>query len=176
MRFSFLLLSACSLLLFGCAGANSYLYRTTILDGQKVEVEISQKSGPVPARSGNLEVKAANFTVNADKKQLVYVLVLQDGDGRPPRRIKVEDVTDESAVLLVDDTNPKLTENIWRMLSEPMAFDDKRVKWVLTIDEGLRFYRFTVEKDNGQTVQLLQAGPAPAQIKAGIRNLMGLKY
>ena len=176
MRFFSPLLIACSLLLVGCAGDKTLLYRTTILNGQKFELEISQKLGPLPAKAGGLEVKLAAFMIDADKKQLNFQMSLLVENGRTPRQIKVEDVTDEVAVLLVEDANPKLAQNVWQASAAPIPFADPRLKWVLEIGDSLRIYRFTVVTADGKTVELLQGSFTSSLVKSGIRQLMGLKY
>jgi hypothetical protein len=89
----------------------------------------------------------------------------------------VDDVSDEAPVTLVDDPAPTLTAaGAWHHESEPFDLNAPHAKWLATISNSLRVYRFTLTFADGQTVVLHQGTLFTAAMKAGVRQAMGQNY
>jgi hypothetical protein len=161
-------------LLAGCAQSGGIAMRATIAGGQEITIPLGSH-GIEPAREDGLEVDFASCTLNNDKK-LIYGFHLSDSRGRALRRIRVEDVSDDTPILLVDDAQPALKDKKWLGGSKPFEPGDPAVAWVSTITNSLRVFRFTVTLPDGRDVVLLQGSMFLNPMKAVIRQAWGQNY
>jgi hypothetical protein len=161
-------------LLAACSSGGSISMLTTIAGGEKIAVPLGPR-GVEPSKKDGVQIELATCTLNRDKK-LVYAFELSDERKRAVRRVRVEDVSDASSALLVDDTQPALTQNRWRGSSRPFEPGDPSLAWLATITNSVRVYRFTVTFADGHEVALLQGSMFPNFIKSSIRQTWGEKY
>ena len=148
--------------------------RTTIAGGQEVTIPLGSH-GIEPARAEGLQVDFASCTLNNEKK-LLYGFALSDSQGRTLRRIRVEDVSEDAPILLVDDAQPTFKDKKWIGSSKPFEPSDPAVAWIATITNTLRVYRFTVTLPDGRDVVLLQGSMFLNPMKAAIRQMWGQNY
>ncbi len=161
------------LLLAGCATGDVEML-ATITGGKQLRVPIG-RGGVEPAREDGVEVKLASFILNQDKKP-IYAFALSDSRARAVRQIRVEDVSDETAVTLVDDTDPKVPANgTWNRETAPIELGDPRLAWLVTISNTLRVYRFTVTFADGRTLVLHQGALFSAHVKEAMRQTLAPK-
>ncbi len=176
MRHLFLPLFVLCLLLAGCIGESTHSYTTTIAGGEEVRVPLGDRSGPMLVSQGDIAIDVARFTFDPTDKTVFHLFAFTDKSGRPPRHVKVEDVTESEPVVLVDDAQPKLEKTLWRAVSEKMGVGDPRLKWVMTVDNAIMIYRFTIVTADGKTVKLYQGAACPAIAKFAIRRAFGENY
>jgi hypothetical protein len=168
----FLTLSALTALLLcaGCA-AGETAQRVTIAGGAQVMLPFD-RGNVRPAREGNLESRA-RFEFDKAAKTYTYLFELLEAQGRVPRRIRVDDVTETDVVPLVDDAAPAFGAggHVWakRILC---GASDPRIAWLRTIGNSTRVYRYTVETADGRTVVLMQGVFYPGVIKSGLRQVV----
>jgi hypothetical protein len=163
------------LILAGCAG--DIALRTTISGGRQVVLPL--KGGMIAHTvEGDLE-SDASFDLDKVAKTFSFRFELAEKNGRVPRRIRVEDVSENAPVLLLDDPAPRFAETTrrWQGVVGPLAPTDQRIAWISTRDDTTRVYRFTVETADGRTVEMLQGTLFHNYIKTALRQvLLGEKY
>lgn len=132
--------------------------------------------GPVMVSEGGIRIVRAGMEVNAAAKAVNYVFDFTVSDGRPPRNVTVEDVTDSDAVMMAEDDRPSLADKHWHFVSPSMTSTDSSLGWLLNIEQTMRIYRFTVVTADGRKVVLYQAEPYSQPLKSAIRKSMGMDY
>src|SRR5690349_10223154 len=85
--------------LAGCASGGKLSMVATISTGEKIPVPLGPK-GVEPTKQDGVQIEDAGFTLNA-AKNLVYRFEFSDAKARALRSVRVEDVSDDAAVLLV---------------------------------------------------------------------------
>ena len=125
---------------------------------------------------GGVRIDAANSTQSPDKK-FAYHFAFTDTRKRALRQVRVEDVSDEKATLLLDQANPTLSaRGQWIGDPEPLVPTDPRLTWLATVSDSVRVARFTLTFADGQTLTLLQGTLYPAGLKSAIRHAFGQNY
>jgi hypothetical protein len=158
----------------GCATGDVSMV-ATIVGGEKIRVPIGP-NGAALTREGGVQINAASFTLTPEKK-FVYVFEFTVSGNRPLRHVRVEDVSDESVVMLIDRADPTLSAaGVWRGESEPLGTGDRRLTWLATVSNSLRVVRFTLTFADGKTQILHQGTLFPANTKSAVRQTMGQKY
>ena len=158
----------------GCATGEVEML-VPIAGGERIHVPMG-RGGPKPTNEGGVQINAANFTLNADKK-LVFIFDFTDSRSRALRQVRVEDVADDAAQLFIDSNQPALSATgQWHGVSEPVDLADPRLGWMATISNTTRVYRFTLTFADGQTLMLYQGTLFPAPIKSAIRHAFGQNY
>lgn len=144
-----------------------------IAGGEMLKVIIGPK-GPVPAENDDARVEQANFVLDRDQKQLVYQFRLWEKKGKTLQSVKVEDVSDTQAVVLLEDAAPQLDEKrIWSGRSQPKKRGDDTIAWLHHEGNSTRVYRFTVTTGDGRQVVLHQAAIYPVLIKPEAKRALG---
>jgi len=165
MSFEKLLLAALLVIFAGCATSQAPSVRIRTSSGEKITVDMS-RGGAVGPESKDLKITAAMFEINPKIKKGLYVFGIDFKTEAMPRSIKVEDVSDEKARTLVDESNLKIEKRAWRFACQPMGLEEKTLRWVHEIDESFRVYRFTVTYDDGRLVEQYHATFYPSFAKA----------
>lgn len=131
--------------------------RIRISTGERLVVNL--RDGTVEgSHSKFAKVLGARFMINAQTKNGLYDIAVAFAPGVQPASIRVEDVTDEKAVLLIQDDAPQLFENnAWRKASPPVDFESDSMKWIHHIDDSFRVYSFDITLKDGQKIVLRQA-------------------
>ena len=173
-RRAFTLAGLILLSLAGCATGDVSMV-ATIAGGEKIRVPIGS-GGAVMTREGGVQINTAGFTMNPEKK-FVYVFEFTVEGKRPLRHVRVEDVSDESVVMLVDRADPTLSAaGLWRGESEPLSTGNGKLKWLATVSNSLRVVRFTLTFADGKTQVIHQGTLFPAGLKSVVRHTMGQNY
>jgi hypothetical protein len=147
----------------------------TIAGGEKIRLPMG-RGGIAPANEGGVQIQVANFRVSKDKK-IIYVFAFTDSRGRALRKVRVQDVSDEAAVTLLDDAQPKSEpDGTWHRETEPLEFGAPRAGWLATISNSVRVFRFTLTFSDGQILVLNQGMFYPAAIKESVRRAFGMTY
>jgi hypothetical protein len=168
-----LLLLAAAAALAGCNGGEPFL--VPIAGGGRAEVAYT-KHGMVMSENDDLRIDQAQVLVTKDHKHLIYLFALTAKSGFVPKRVEIEDVTEDPVQVLCVDDHPRLVRGLWRNPDKLWDLGDPAIKWLYTVDNSIRVYRFIVTGADGQTTTLDQAQIYPAGIKAAFRYVLGLKY
>lgn len=162
------------LVLAGCATGDIAML-AEISGGEKVRVPFT-RGGPEMKQEDGVQIAQAGITLAAEKK-VQYIFAFTDSRNRALRRVLVEDVSDAAAVPLVDDAQPKLSgKGEWKGEVPASDWSDARVRWLATISNSLRVFRFSLTFADGRTLVLYQGAFYPAPMKAAVRQTMGQNY
>jgi hypothetical protein len=146
-----------------------------IAGGEKVRVPLVRGGAEMTNEAG-VQINTATFTLSPEKK-IVYTFAFTDSRRRPLRSVRVEDVSDDIAVPLVEDAPPEASATgQWRGETTPIPSGDPRLGWLATISNTVRVYRFTLTFADGQTLVLHQGALYPAPLKSAVRQAFGQNY
>ncbi len=167
-------LAVFSLLFAGCGTRGTTMLVPVNGGRERVRVDFTSH-GPAHAEADGFEVQFAGFLPNPAPKTPDFCFTLSIHGVPPPRRITVEDITDEAPVLFFTDENPTVKNEAWRGLITGIDAHDPRTAWLYHVNDDLRIYRFTVIAADGHKVVLDQASNYPNYIKTAIRTFFGEK-
>lgn len=156
----------------GCA-AQAPAVKLRIAGGEKIMVDLG-RGGVIEGESKEVKVGVAGFMTNTQAKKGFYVFGLELKTMPALISMKVEDVTDDNVVLLVDDRSPKLAGRIWRWATPLQSPDEKTLRWIQEIDDSFRVYRFTIALSDGRQLVLHHAAFYPAFAKEHMKFELGL--
>jgi hypothetical protein len=174
-RLAALVLSA--VVVGGCA-TGEYAFVTRVSTGERIQIPI-KNGAPLHAKSGTIEIAYVGVQPglspeNKDKHFIYYFLVWENS-GKAPRSIRVEDISDEKAVLMLEDLAPKLSPlKRWGAATRPYTAADPDMHWVSYVDDSMRVFRFTIINSEGQKIVLDQGWYLPTWAKATIRKALGM--
>ena len=162
-------------LIGGCA-TGDYVFVTRISTGEKIQIPLSH-GAPLPAKNGTIEIVYAGMTPlpPVDKKEFIYLFELRETTGKAPRSIRIDDVSDDKQMLILEESAPKLQNSLWVSKSRGFEPNDPVLNWVNYVDDSVRVFRFTVVNSEGTTVIVDQAWFVPGWIKGGIRRFLGME-
>lgn len=163
------------LLTGGCA-TGGYTYVKKISTGERIEFPLV-RGMPEPAKSGAITIAAATLIPDQkeDKKQAVYLFAMLDESPQPPKSVRIEDVSDDIARVLLEDPNPTLNKHRWVGHSREFTGNDAELNWVTYLDDSLRVFRFTITSASGEKIVLHQGWMVPAMMKAAMRKTLDIK-
>lgn len=145
-----------------------------IAGGGKVAVPFG-KNGVEFTKGDGVQIESAASTLDAEKK-LVYNFAFRDAKARALRRVVVEDMSDDSPTLLVEDNAPILDQGRWSGSSRAFAWGEPELRWIATISHTMRVYRFTITFADGEKLVLDQGSLYPNVLKSAIRHAWGENY
>ena len=160
--------------LAGCA-TGEYSLVIKVSGGEKVHVVLG-RGGPVPTEEDGIRIESTTSAPDAEKKNLIYTFEFSDAKSRGLQSVKVEDVSEETPYLLVEDAKPQLTNHRWRGVSRPLGVGAGPIQWVMQLGNTTRVFRFTLVFADGKKAVLHQGSMYGDAVKAGIRQMFGEKY
>ncbi|ACB75037.1 hypothetical protein [Opitutus terrae] len=161
------------LVLSGCA-TSEYKYTTKISSGERLSFRLV--NGRVDdAVADGFEARAPVILPGEKEKKLQFAFGVV-AKNKPPRRVQVEDVSEEQPMLLVDDTDPQLKGQLWTGQSAWFDLEDPQAHWISYLGETFRVYRITITTADGATVVLHEGSVTPAFMKAMMRKFFGKEY
>jgi hypothetical protein len=170
-------LAAALLGLAGCVVQQDVSVRVTTADGKVIDLPLT--TAPTPVTDGVVTVQSlqiAPWDVDKEKgkaKTLAFTFVVQFKEGTAPARIDIEDVTEAPILPIFEDRNPKIVKNnLWGAVSSPVGPHDEHVNWLLTLDNSVRVYRFTVKLADGSVHVLYKPIFLSAPMKNYIRSIL----
>ena len=166
------LLIALLLGLSGCATQGPSV-KLMISGGEKITLDMS-RGGVVGPEIKELKVGSAGYLLNSKEKKGFYIFSIEFKADVKPQSIKIEDVSDKKAQILVDDPAPKLTGRIWRHDCPPVGPDDPGMGWVHEIDDSFRTYRYSVTLSDGRFLSFYHVAFYPSFSKIHFRKELGL--
>jgi hypothetical protein len=165
-----------ALLVIGLAGCASQApsVKLRIAGGEKITVDLG-RGGVVGGENKDVKIEAAGIVPNATSKQVVFFFGVVFKTGGVPKSVKVEDVTEDAAVPMIEDSHPKLAGKAWRWSSPPVSPDNISLRWIHEIDESFRVYRFTIVLSDDRQIVVHHAVFYPAFVKMRMRHDLGLE-
>lgn len=162
---------------FGAAGCatSEYRYSKVVSGGERLTFRMV-KGRMDDMKVDEFEGRSPIILPDKDQKKISYAFGIHVASSTPPKHVRVEDVSDEQPILLLDDANPQLVKAYWRGQSAWYGVDAPEINWVTFLGESVRVYRFTITAADGRTVVLHQAMVVPAFQKAMMRALLGKDY
>lgn len=158
----------------GCA-TSEYKYTTKIAGGERLTFRMV--NGRVDnAKVDGLEGRMPIFFPDKEQKKIRYVFGLVAATPIALRNVRVEDVSEEQPVLIMEDTEPQLKDLSWTGQSAWFGSDDPAIKWVNYLGESFRVYRLTITTGDGRTVILHEGSVTPSFSKMMMRRLLGKDY
>jgi hypothetical protein len=162
----------------GCVMQPSFAAKTTTADGVVVEVPMTPEPQVITddvVTISKLVLMPLALDKEGKTKGIGIAIQVSFVKGARPVSVMVDDVSDEPILNLVSDANPKLTgENHWNMLTAPHSPMDEYAKWVMSLDNTIRVYRFTIKLADGTTHVLRYPIFVPQRAKAMIRYQLGV--
>jgi hypothetical protein len=170
-------LAAALLGLAGCVVRPDVSIRVTTADNKVIDLPLT--TAPVPVGDGVVTVQSLQVSPwEIDKavgkaKTLDFTFVVQFQAGSAPARIIIEDVTEAPIMPIFEDKDPKLVKNnLWGAVTSPINPHDEHINWLLTLDNSVRVYRFTVKMKDGSTHVVYKPVYLSAQMKNFIRSMI----
>ena len=161
----------------GCALVKTEVVK--ISGGEVVRVKVEHEWPPsggggvqyFPSENEALRITKVSVHVN-DKRELAAVFAFRVKDGRALNAVLIEDVTDNQAEILVDDSGPKLDKGDWSASVDLKPFSGSWSQWLLSSHESVRIYRFSIVTAQAQKLVIYQAVTYNSRYKEFlVRNL-----
>jgi len=176
-RFCLIPVVALLALLSGCVapGMGGLSMNVTISGGETIRIDFDH-GAIVHPENEDVQIITAILEPHLKEKNFTYLFSFQakHGHAQTPRSVKVDDVTDDTPVSLVDDPYPAYNkESVWASRVGP--FDSDKIPWLVEIENSVRIFRFTIVTADGRTLVLYQGASYPAFIKKSLRQDFGLE-
>jgi hypothetical protein len=164
---------ATMLLLGGCA--HQPMTDTIAVSGGQNLSFTRVGAGFVKAENERLVVDEAGLTTyRTEGKNFVrWQFVILPKEETALRLVRIEDVTDDKPVLILEDRAPQIDERRWSRQSDLVHADTRAIPWLFESGRTIRVFRITVRERNGKTSTLYQAVLFTPKAKKDFRVLMG---
>lgn len=159
-------------LLLGACATTETVRRIPIAGGKVIDVAIGPQ-GPRPGQADGFTVVLAALMPSPEPGTNLYRFGFTAPPGAALHRVRVEDVSDERVILLLDDAAPALRDHQWSGATAPLAAADPRLAWLYHVVPSLRVFRFTLTGESGHVTELYQLAAYPPFIKEAIRRQRG---
>jgi hypothetical protein len=161
------------LLLNGCA--HQPMSETiTVSGGQNLSFN-RVGAGFVKTENDRLVVDEAGLTTyRTEGKNFVrWQFAIMPKEQTALRLVRIEDVTDDRPVLILEDRAPRIDERRWSRQSNLIRANTRSIPWLFEFGRTTRVFRITVRETNGRTSILYQAVLFTSKAKKDFRVLMG---
>lgn len=158
----------------GCA-TGEYTYVKTTSYGDKLRIPLI-KGSPEKAKKDGIQIEAAVLLPSREpeKKEVFFAFSFVDQSGVVPKSVKIEDVSDERPVVVVEDLQPTYQAgNRWVNTPRMMQAGDPAIGWTQYVGDTFRVFRFTITKPDGREIVLHQGLSVPAWMKLSMRKTLG---
>jgi hypothetical protein len=158
--------------LTSCASSPSRL-SVPIAGGQTVRLE-RQGTGFKHAENGRIIISEASLqAVNLDgKNYLRWNFAITPKQTTTLSLIRIEDVSDSTALIMVNDVAPQLEAGHWTETGGLMDVSGPSVRWLYQPNESVRVFRITISEMDGQSEVLYQGVKYTPASKEAIRALI----
>jgi len=153
----------------GCASPEQ-LHPVPIAGGKLLGI------GPNSGKANGYEIQQSAITPGTQERQVFYEFALSLPPDTTLKRVRVDDISDEQASLLIDDRKPWQEDRRWHARTSTLDAADHRLLWIFTVTPSMRVYRFIVSDATDRETILYQVVPYPDWIKSAIRRRWGEKY
>jgi hypothetical protein len=139
----------------------------TVLGNHEIEAKV-QDGMPLPAEKSGITIEAAGFALGEGK--LIWAFDLTSG--KALAKVVVEDVSGPNAIVLVEDSSPKLADAHWAGDAAPLALSKSGCPWLFEPGDTTKVFRFTVTlKEKSEPVVIYQPAIYPADTKRQLRQM-----
>lgn len=161
-------------MLAGCA-AGEYSYMKTTAYGERLSFPL-ERGHPKWMSKDGITIWAAGVLPGAVESEAVfYAFGFEDASGVAPTKVRIEDVSDERPLLILEDNEPKLDETKrWRNEPKMLKAGAPEIHWATYVGDTFRVFRFEITKADGRKVVVHQAISVPGWMKASIRKALGI--
>jgi hypothetical protein len=158
--------------LTGCASSPSHL-AVPIAGGQTVRLE-RKGTGFKPAENDRVILTEASLqAVNLDgKNYLRWNFALTPKQTTTLNMIRIEDVSDSTPLIMVNDVAPQLDAGRWTETAGLMDVSGPSVRWLFQANESVRVFRITINEIDGQSEVLYQGVLYTPASKEAIRAMI----
>jgi hypothetical protein len=158
--------------LTGCASSSSRL-SVPIAGGQSVHLE-RQGTGFKNAENDRVIMTEASLqAVNLDgKNYLRWNFAITPKQTTTLNMIRIEDVSDSAALIMVNDVAPRLDAGKWTETAGLMDVSGPSVRWLFQPKESVRVFRITISEIDGQSEVLYQGVQYTPASKEAIRAMI----
>jgi hypothetical protein len=158
--------------LTGCASSPSRL-SVPIAGGQTVRLE-RKGTGFKPAENDRVILTEASLqAVNLDgKNYLRWNFALTPKQTTTLNMIRIEDVSDSTPLIMVNDVAPQLDAGRWTETAGLMDVSGPSVRWLFQANESVRVFRITINEMDGQSAVLYQGVQYTPASKEAIRAMI----
>jgi hypothetical protein len=165
--------AAAILLLGGCA--HRPLTESIAVSGGQNLAFTRVGAGFVKAENERFVVDEAGLTTyRTEGKNFVrWQFALMPKQETGPREVRIEDVTNDSPILVLEDRAPRIDERRWSRQSALIRANPRSIPWLFEFGRTTRVFRITVRETNGKTSILYQAVLFTPKAKKDFRVLMG---
>ena len=133
-------------------------------------------AGALPAESGSYKVEVPRIMVaqgaSGKETSLTFTFVISVQQRWRPTHIIIEDVSDDGAVIRIDDKDPKLVQNQWKRFAAPLKVSDRLTPWIFDGKPLTRVFKVTISSKDAPDLILYQLAWYPAQAKGQIADLV----
>ena len=144
-----------------CAETQEY----TVLGNQKIKAKV-QNGMPLPAAKNGITVKGAGFAFGNGKLIWGFDFTTK----KTPTKVVVEDVSGKSAIVLVEDSKPKLNGHDWTGNATPVALSKEESPWLFEPGDTTKVFRFTITLEgNPEPVVIYQPAVYTEQTKSQLQ-------
>lgn len=160
----------------GCA-TGEYTYIKTTSYGDKLRIPLV-RGMPEKAKKDGIQIIAAVLMPSREreKKEAFYIFTFADESGVVPKSVKIEDVSDERPMVVLEDLEPAYLEGkVWTSKPKMLTANDPEIGWTQYVGETFRVFRFTITKPDGREIVLHQGMQVPAWMKLSMRKTLGLE-
>ncbi len=171
------LLAAVLLAMLAGCGSGAYTYVKTTSYGERLSFPL-EKGQPKWESKDGIAIWSAALLPAGDpaKKEVFYGFAFTDESGVAPTKVRIEDVSDEKPIVVLEDNEPKLdAQNRWRSEPRMLKAGDPEIAWASYLGDTFRVFRFVVTKADGREIVLHQAMSVPAWMKASMRKALGIE-
>ena len=167
-------ISAAAVLLLGGCAHQPMTETVTISGGQNLRLT-RIGAGFVKAENERLVVDEAGLTTyRTEGKNFVrWQFAILPKREIALRLVRIEDVTGDNPVLVLEDRAPQIDEKRWSHQSDLIRANIRSIPWLFEFGRTTRILRITVREANGKTWTLYQAVLFTPKAKKDFRVLMG---
>ena len=147
------------------------LVRCLVLLGAMLAVsESCFAHAPEPRENDFFKIENAGFLANTSKSRptLKYAFMFLLKKPIKILRVRVEDVSGNPPVLLVDDTTPKISGGQWRAMTSARPMTPDNFPWMFDSSDTRKSFRVTVSTPDKGDIVLVQ----PAKFYASIKKVI----
>jgi hypothetical protein len=146
-----------------CGATKEY----TVLGDQKITAKV-QDGMPLPGEKGGITVEGAGFALGEGK----LIWAFDFTSKKAPTKVLVEDISGVSAVVLVDDSSPKLKDHEWSGSATPVDLSKSGSPWLFERGDTTKVFRFTVTlKGKAEPIVIYQPAIYPEETKNQLRAM-----
>jgi hypothetical protein len=125
---------------------------------------------PEPSENDFFKIENAGFQADTSKSRptLKYAFMFLLKKPIKILRVRVEDVSGNPPVLLVDDTTPKISGGRWRAMTSALPMTPDNFPWMFESSDTRKSFRVTVSTFENGDIALVQPTKFYAPVKKAI--------